>query len=71
MACGLVATLRFADRDAALLASLEPAKGTPSELAAAWDEELGRRLASVDAGETFESWDAVRERALARLRHGR
>lgn len=56
---GIDAALEYAAR---LLADLEPADGTSSDIEAAWNEELVRRLASVDAGETLESWDAVRDR---------
>lgn len=53
---------------ARLLASLEPTEGTPEEIEAAWDEEIERRLASMEAGEKMVPWDEVRNDALARLR---
>lgn len=37
----------------ALIASLEgEAQGTPDEVAAAWDAEIARRVADMDAGRT-------------------
>src|SRR5690606_21398346 len=48
-----------AELAARLLASLEPAEGTPEEIEAAWDEEVERRLASMEAGEKMIPWEDV------------
>ncbi len=49
------------------LAVLEEAL-SPEESAAAWDAEIARRVAALDAGETRgESWESVLARARTKL----
>lgn len=49
-----------------LIVSLdEPADGTPEEIAKAWDEEIERRVADMDAGRT--QWIPADE-AMAKIR---
>lgn len=41
-------------------------EGTPEEIAAAWDEEIARRIAAAERGETTsEDFDVVMARARA------
>lgn len=47
----------------------EPSDGTPEEIDAAWAEEVERRIAKAERGETtFVDLDDVLERARLRLR---
>jgi putative addiction module component (TIGR02574 family) len=42
------------------------------EVRAAWEQEIGRRIAELDSGSTKTvAWDEVRRRNLAKLPHAR
>ena len=72
--------LTLSVRDRELLAnrlyvSLEPAEGTPEEIAAAWHQEIHDRLDQYDRGETQSfTWDecqASMNEAIERARSAR
>ena len=68
------AALQLARRERATLArdlisSLDDEDGAVEDVEGAWLDEVERRVAAADRGETtFEPWEAVEGRIAARLR---
>ena len=55
-----------------LLESLDDGHDAPEAVAAAWNEEIARRIEDLDSGKTKTvAWEDVRQRISSKLTHGR